>query len=127
MKIGMTLALVSGIITLLIGLILTLLVGAVGGTAGAMGASGVVAKSGVAMLVLLGLPIMVIVGGALAFNSPKAAVWLTGLPGALIVLAGMFDPERTVLLIVLGGAMVASAYFIYADPKSCLRQDSATD
>jgi hypothetical protein len=118
MKTGMILALVSGILALLIGVLLTLVAVVVGGSAGAFGASGLAAKSALVAVLLLGLPIMVIIGGALAHSSPKAATVLTGLPGLVIVLLGLQDPEKAWFLLVLGVMMVAAAYLIYSGSKS---------
>ena len=121
MKAGMILAIISGVIALIIGIVLTLFVGAIGGAAGAMGASDAAAKSGLAMLILLGLPIMCVVGGALAQSNPTAATWLTGLPGMAIVVSGFVDPEKGVLLIVLGGMMLLSALLIFKGSRAAAR------
>ena len=127
MKIGMTLALVSGILTLLVGVIGVLIVGTIGAGAGALGASGAAAKTGLFVIVLLGLPIMAIVGGAMAHSNPKAAIWLTGLPGVIIAGVGTFSMEFNALILFLGATMVVSAAFIYRASESAVNQASERD
>lgn len=117
MKAGMTLAIISGVVALLFGVVMTLFVGAIGGAAGIFGASDAAAKSGIVMVVLLGLPIMCVVGGALANSNAKAATWLTGIPGLVIAGSGFVNPEKGVLLIILGGMMLLSSYFIFNGSK----------
>lgn len=124
MKTGMILAIVSGIIALLFGVVMTLFVGVIGGAAGAVGASDVMAMSALMAVVFLGLPIMAIVGGALAHSNPKPATYLAGLPGVAFILFGIQDVENVWVFIILGAMMLAAAYFIYSGSKAPVESDS---
>ncbi len=113
---GMVIGIAGGVIALLIGVIFVFLFGALGGAAGMAGAGQTAVGSGLGALVSLGLPIMTIVGGALAKSNPKAALVLLGVPGAVLALFGLYAISNGgVLFLVLGGLFLVGAFLIYRE------------
>lgn len=119
MRAGMVIGLVGGILMLLVGIVVVFMLGAAGGLAGVLGESGAAIGAGVGAALALGLPIMTIVGGALARTSPKAAAILIGLPGIVVVILGISAGlEKGVLFLGLGAFLLIGVFLIWRDMRS---------
>ena len=117
MKLGMTFGLIGGVLGLLIGILIAFVGSAVGGVSSVFGSSSGVASGGIMAVVALGLPIAAIVGAALSFSKPPAAIWLMGLPGLILFGLGT-AAELNWLLMIIGALMIAGAYCVFSDSKT---------
>lgn len=107
MKLGMTLGLIGGILALLLGLLIALMGSAVGGIASQFGQTGATAKSGLLVILSIGLPVMAIVGSALLPNKTSLAMILMAVPAAALILMGLTGAG--ILPIVLGALIAGGA------------------
>lgn len=104
MKLGIIMGITGGILALLVGVITLGMAVFAGTVGGAMGSTRAVAGSGLVAIVSLGLPILSIVGGALAFKQPKAAVICMAIPAialGVFGLGGIGEAGSGVLIILL--------------------------
>jgi hypothetical protein len=116
MKAGMIIGIAGGVVALLLGVVFVFVFGAVGGVAGAVGHSQGVMGSGIGILLSLGLPIMAIVGGALASSNPGPARILLGIPGAAFALLGLIMiADGGALFLVFGALFLLGAFLIHRE------------
>ena len=121
---GMVISIIAGVLALIIGVMAASLMSGMAAVASEMDVEGAgqFAVTGTLFSVLMvGVPLLCIVGGALAIAKPVVAVVMTAIPGVILVALNLTGQGSSGLLIFLGLAMLVGSGFIFLGH----RKDSA--
>ena len=115
MRAGMILGIVGGVVALLFGLIVFGMGMAIGEAAGALGQTETQVRSNIVGVLGLVLPIMAIIGGAIASSNRSAACWMIGIPAAAFVYIAI-DSQQMFFFVI--AAILALSVYLVATAKT---------
>ena len=124
MNVAKVVGIIVGIILLIGGIVYSLILGAAGTVAGSLGETKFALGSAVGVIIAIGFPLIIIVGGALAKSKPKVASFLLGLSGLTLTGLGVsagFDQKTMtggIVLGVIGLLLLLCIYLIWRDMRA---------
>ena len=121
---GMVISIIAGVLALIIGVMAASLMSGMAAIASEIDAEGAsqFAITGTLFSVLMvGVPLMCIVGGALAIAKPVVAVVLTAIPGVILIALNLTGQGANGVLIFIALGMLVGSLFIFLGH----RKDSA--